>query len=217
MHYSKVFLGAFGYVYEYRHALLKALSVPFILLLILDSTAFFERSTAVGILIFVLAIGVQTIFAINTHRVILLGPDSIPPWGIYKWSKRETLFIVHIFGLMLIMVPVLLLAFIPYIGWLVALCGMFWVAGRFSLVFPGIAIDQGVSFGESWKLTEKYQLLMFLVVIVFPIIVSIPVFLLQFLPYAFFATSIFTAFATVFIVAALSVAYKIISGKEYES
>ena len=47
-------------------------------------------STFVSWIVFVLALAV---FAITTHRLILLGDGSVPRYGLAKWSSRETRFV----------------------------------------------------------------------------------------------------------------------------
>lgn len=101
-------------------------------------------------------------------------------------------------------------AYLPVIGWIVSIGLMFWIMGRLSLVFPAIAIDEVISFKVSWDLTRNYPLLMFLVVLIFPAMFIAPVVVLRLVPYGHVFTSLITAFATVFIVAALSVSYKLI-------
>ena len=61
-------------------------------------------------------------------------------------------------------------------------------------------------------LTKNRQILMFLVVIVFPAILLISAFILGFLPYTFLLTSFLTTLATVFTVAALSVGIRYENG-----
>jgi len=214
MEFKKVALAAIGYVIEYKRPLSKALLIPFVLYMVLDAAELSEHNLLTGIALWGLAVIVQTIFAITTHRVILLGPKSIPTWGLFKWTKRESFFALHAIGLSLMMIPAAVLGFIPFLGGVAALGLICWLFGRMSLVFPAIAIDQGVSFKLSWELTESHQMLMFLVIIVFPAVLLIPAYLLSFLPYTFIATSIVISFlttlSTIFTVAALSVSYKLI-------
>ena len=101
------------------------------------------------------------------------------------------------------------------VGAIVAIAIMCWLVGRLSLVFPGIAVDKGVTFGLSWELTRDYQLLMFLVVVVFPLLLVIPFYLLDMLPYTFAISSVLSTFAVVFEIAALSMAYQLIAGQVY--
>jgi len=208
-------VGAFFYVYHNRIDLLKALLIPFIANLIIGFVNEFDIDKFTYYFLIVLSFLIQTIFAITTHRIILLGKGSVPKWGLRSWSKRETFFFIHVLILMggiylLLLVPIII-DFIPIVILPIIFIFIFWIWGRLSLVFPGIAIDKGVSFKMSWVLTKKYQLLMFLVVIAFPILLAIPSVLLSFVPYTAVLTNILSTFVIVFEVAALSVAYQIIT------
>lgn len=211
MPFKIIILGTLGYVFEYRRILVRALFVPFALYMTLDAINLYQPDAVASFLLGILSLMVQTIFAITTHRVMLLGPQSIPSWGVLGWSRRETLFALHMIGLSLILMPLAFLVYIPVVGWAIATVLVIWIFGRLSLVFPTIAIDRAVSFRDSWQLTRRHQALMIFVVIVFPFVLMIPVYLLRLLPYSFVLTSFFTTLATVFTVTALSVAYKYIS------
>jgi hypothetical protein len=215
MEFRKVVAGAFVYVAKYRKALTKALAIPFAVYLLIDAATLLDLHPALAWFFSILGIGVQAIFAITTHRVVLLGPSSVSTWGINSWTKRETFFVLHVIGLALLMIPMAFIGQIPIVGTLVALVLIFWITGRLSLVFPGIAIDKGVSFRMSWEMTENSQLLMFLVVILFPILLSIPVIILDFIPYTFLLSSLISTSIIVFQVAALSMAYQLISERVY--
>lgn len=215
MEFKKVVAGALVYVIQYRQVLLKALAIPFVVYLLLDAATLLDIPPVLEWLLAALGVGVQAIFAITTHRVVLLGPGSVSTWGITSWSERETFFVLHIIGLGLLMVPIALVGFIPIIGALVALVLICWVTGRLSLVFPGIAVDKGVSFKLSWEMTQNYQMLMFLVVILFPMLLAIPAIILGFIPYTFLFSSFISTFVIVFQIAALSMAYQLICEDVY--
>lgn len=215
MEFKKVVAGALVYVNQYRKVLLKALAIPFVAYLLIDVATLLDIHPVLAWLLAALGVGVQAIFAITTHRVVLLGPSSVSTWGITSWSKRETFFVLHVIGLGLLIIPIALVGFIPIIGALVALVLICWVTGRLSLVFPGIAVDKGVSFKLSWEMTQNYQMLMFLVVILFPMLLAIPAIILNFIPYTFLLSSFISTFVIVFQVAALSMAYQLISEGVY--
>lgn len=217
MDFKKVVAGAFYYINEYKRTLAKALFLPFLAIISIDvMTEMLEPNMAVYIVLGLVSVVVQTIFAITTHRVVLLGPSSISAWGITSWSKRESFFVLHIIGISIMGIPFALLGFIPIVGGITALILICWFAGRLCLVFPGIAVDKGVSFKLSWELTEHHQLLMFLVVILFPTLLAIPSVILVLLPHGYILSSIFSAFILVFQVAALSMAYLLITKDAYK-
>lgn len=222
MEFKKIVAGALYYVAFYKKELAKALLIPFLFLIALDATDFLNLDQGSSNLVGFLAIFVQVIFAIIVHRIVLMGPDAVSKWGISSWTKRETYFFLHVIGLVLILIPCLLLTFIPAVGWLIAAITSCWLLGRLSLVFPGIAIDKGVSFKMSWELTKNHQLLMFLVIIVLPFVLSLlllalPVALSMLLeiPQILYVKSLIVTFVLIFEIAALSMTYQLITSEQY--
>ncbi len=217
MGFREVALGAIGYLNELKQPLAKALVIPFLIYTVLNAAAHIDLNILAFLFATLFSLMVQTVIAVTTHRMILLGPGAVPEWGISRWSMRETFFTLHAVGLVLVVSPLGLLGIVPVVGWLLALIVACWLIGRLSLVFPGIAIDQGVTFGLSWKLTRNRQMLMFLVVVIFPAMLFLPIFLLELLPYTLILTSFLATLATIMTIAALSVAYKIIYKETYET
>lgn len=215
MEFKKILFGAFYTVFRYRGHLARALLLPFVVLVAVEATAFWELPILVEWALLPLVWAIYAIFAITTHRVVLLGAESVPKWGVTSWSKRETYFILHLMGIGLVLFPLALLSVIPVIGSIAAIAIYLWLLSRLSLVFPGIAIDKGVTFKLSWKLTENYQIPVFLVILVPPILFSIPALLLQLAPYGWFLSNVFSSLIVVFEIAALSLAYQAIISTEY--
>lgn len=212
-----MFVGAFAYILHYKKTLAKALVIPFIVYFVSGFLEFVfyyyvPGSTNILISLFLLLSGfaAQIAFAIVTHRVVILGPESVDLWGITSWSKRETNFLIHI--VLLSAVSVIFLApfsFHPHLA-LIAGVVVSWYASRFFLVFPAIATDNKISFRESWELTKKCHLFIFLVIIVFPILLAIPNYLTNYLPYAYFINLLITPLILLFEIAALSLTFKMI-------
>jgi hypothetical protein len=215
--FKYVALGTIAYVFRLKAIFARALLIPFFLYLLLDMTEYLEPIPFLSFSVGFAYLIVHTLFAITTHRIVLLGRESTPKWGILNWSKRETKFVLHMFGLGLMVIPLVVLGFVPVVGMILFLGVMFWFIGRLSLVFPAIAIDQGISFKYSWELTRNYQFLMVLVVIVFPLLLLIPSMLISMVPYTFIITSTLSTLSTVFMVTALSITYREICEEIVES
>lgn len=217
MEFKKILFGAFYTVYSYRGRLSRALLLPFMILIVIEASAFLEIPARANWVLFPITWAIYAIFAITIHRVMLLGPESVPKWGITSWSRRETYFILYSLGIGLMMIPLTLLGVIPIIGSIAAVAIFFWLLGRLSLVFPGIAIDKGLTFSLSWQLTANYQIPMLLVVLVPPIILGIPTLLIELAPYGWFFSNVFASLIVVFEIAALSLAYRTIIDLEYSA
>jgi hypothetical protein len=211
--FLKIVTGAFANVYYYKRVLAKALFIPFSLYLMIDIVTYYHPDGPLYVLVVIVSTLIHAIFAITTHRVMLLGPESISEWGLPKWTWRETRFVFYMIGIVLAVIPIMILAIIPFIGVFIALFLAGWLMSRFSLVFPGIAVDHEASFGESWVMTEKHQLLMFLVVLVFPVLLAIPTYLVERAVPFYMLSAVVSTFLIVFEVTALSLAYKAFSEK----
>lgn len=136
----------------------KALALPFSVIILISVLFSFELSPISELLLIILGGVVQAVLAVVVHRVLILGKNAVPQWGITKLSKREASFFLHAFFLSFLAIPFLPLLFIPGIGWVLCLIGASWLIGRLSLALPGVAVEGGVFFNESWKITRRYQI-----------------------------------------------------------
>lgn len=222
MNIKTVLLGGFGYVYAYRNALAKALLFPVILLIVLELSLSYIASTPYKLFLSFFQFLPYTIIAITVHRIILIGEGSIPEWGYVVPNKRDFQFFLCTIGIsLLFMIPGMLklalftllsnsgIVFVSITATLIAA----YMVSRFSLVFPAIATDKKIEFATSWKATKDYQLLMLVVVFVFPILLNVPSFILQDIPYTSVLTTILSIFAMIFGISTLSVAFQVIKAE----
>ncbi|ONF45207.1 hypothetical protein BTO32_01675 [Marinobacter lutaoensis] len=136
----------------------KALALPFSVIILISVLFSFELSPLSELLLIIFGGIVQAVLAVVVHRVLILGKNAVPQWGITKLSKREASFFLHAFFLSFLAIPFLPLLFIPGVGWVLCLIGTSWLMGRLSLALPGVAVEGGVFFNESWKITRGYQI-----------------------------------------------------------
>ena len=87
---------AFKVAWKKRSIMLRALLVPFIIFILL-TFVYNHYSDSMGLKFDIPYRVVQgivfTILAITCHRLVLLGDSSVPKFGIYTWSMRETRFL----------------------------------------------------------------------------------------------------------------------------
>ncbi len=204
-------------VVSQRREFFKALLKPVIILTVLDLLDHVIWHSIVSLFLYVLGVCIQAILAITTHRLVLLGPDSVPTWGLGRWTSRETLFAAYLAGLSLIFTASLMGAvFFNIEGFIAAILLVLWLISRFILVFPAIAVDQSLPLIASWKLTSKYQLQMIAAAYFIPVLIGIPILFLSKVPNTFLLTSVLATIATVFTTAAISVAFREIL-REYDT
>ena len=175
------------------------------------------------IIIFILIMANISI-AITTHRISLLGEDSVPKFGSYIFGLREFKFLFKtiLFGIIVGIISTLTLL-IPIAGIFILPILLILLISRLSLVFPALACDDEMGFIQAWKSTKKFKLLTILMVIIFPVVFSFSVgivytFAIEFLvklisPHLMILYSILNVFIMVFSIAALSSVYKIVRPK----
>ena len=211
MEINKIILGAFGYVYEYRTVLARALVIPFLILIMISAIPQEWLDFSSILLLGFISLFIYAAFAITVHRTILIGSKAVPRWGIYKLTKREFKFVLCFVGIGIAMIPISFFQQIPFFGSILSTLLACYIFSRLSLVFPAIATDTPLSFREPWNLTQNYQLPMLIIIIIFPLLLSIPETILINIPHTQIFVEIVSFFTSIFVVAALSVAFKVIN------
>lgn len=169
------------------------------------------------------SIVVYVIFAVITHRLYLLGEREAASTTLLTWGKRETYFLFCLLGIGIGFVVVMgLLALLsiavsfPYL-WLIALLFVLYVVARLSLVFPAAAVDQGLTFADSWGLTKNHQFLVLAIVIGVPIIFAVASALLSFVPNSLLLNLVIGLVLGVIGIGCLSLTYREIAVEESSS
>lgn len=210
MTFKKLVLATIGFVLEYRYQLGRALLIPLLLYIFMELIISVSPNSALTVILAFSQVFLQILIAVTTHRMLLLGPQAVPKWGILKWSRRETRFACYAIGLFcFIFIAVIVANFLSYLG-LILLLFCLLVISRLSLVFPAVAIDEKCSFKESWHLTKNWKRLMLLAVFLVPITFSIPILLLSTIPFTMVITIVLSTCLEIFFIAALSISYKVI-------
>jgi len=174
-----------------------------------------------SIVIFIL-IMTNISIAVTTHRVVILGIDSVPTFGSVIFGYREFKMLFKIIQYSIIIaIPLVLVSLIPIVGIFIAIFLSIILISRLSLVFPACACDDKFGFLSAWRATNRYKLLTIVMVILFPFVFSFTVgfvytiaieFLVKIVgPYLSFLYSILDVFLTVFFVSALSSVYNLVN------
>ncbi len=178
----------------------------------------------------------SAVLAVTTHRLVLLGAESVPRYGLGKLNGRDAMFFLYMIGIDLItIIPMTIASLALIFGFgvmpdglaphpvtfglaAVAVLVVFFVS-RFCLVLPGTAVDDEVSFGESWDLTQQSRVSIFVVFSILPVAVLLPVFSLFFYDSQLltFVASVFSTLGIVVGIVFLSVAYKMIRTRERDA
>ena len=95
--------------------------------------------------------------ALSVHRVIIVGPDSVPKWVQYTISKRAAYYTLYAVCLFILLMVISFVSLIPTVGGLLQLLFSVYVFARVLLVFPAISVDRYWSFYYSWLQTKQVQ------------------------------------------------------------
>ncbi|MEZ8142010.1 hypothetical protein A1OQ_17135 [Enterovibrio norvegicus FF-162] len=199
---------AFWFTFRHKMALLRITIIPILVSIFLQLVAIELQSVSfIYAVIFIEAI-LSSIIAINVHRIVLEGEESVPKWGRFKIGKIELWFLAHYLSLWFGVYAIFLLAPVlgAFVGVLIIVGGIF--SCRLCLVFPAIALGKAVSFPYAWKLTAQRTFYMLCVVAITPLIFSFFLITLGFLgvPDAIFSFS--SHLITMLAVITLSFAYQ---------
>jgi hypothetical protein len=129
----------------------------------------------------ILSGALSTLFAVTCHRIVLLGDTSVPKYGLYSWTSRETKFfgwivVVSLYTL-LIIGPVLLGTLLFFLtdfanghddfakghekDWMpvgaatIVMVPVFYVVARLAVLFPATAIGERRNTDWAFAITAK--------------------------------------------------------------
>lgn len=209
MEFITIIQEAFTSVNRVKGVLARALVLHLLIFLSLEVVAYYtELSQAAEIGVAVIGSFVYILVAITTHRILLLGPGSVPGHGVIGFSMRELRYVMYVIGISLIVIPGLLLHFIPLLGAVFFFVFLAWIWGRSALVFPGVALNEEFYLQNSWDKTKGYNFMMAMVVTIYPVLLKMPAYFIEDIQYGSFINVFLNMVATVLEVSALSMAYK---------
>lgn len=177
---------AFHFVWVKKARLLRALVIPAIAIFALENFAYLynrmltEPSFWGSMLGSWLYVAIQSLpyilFAITCHRLVILGDDGVPHFGLMKWTKRETHYLVWFLVIFIICMLLVFainsffvsklvssveaggsvesaqwqwrLIYLAYIPILYVFC-------RLSVLYPAIAVDREVTAQWAWGLSQR--------------------------------------------------------------
>ncbi len=111
------------------------------------------------------------VIPVAVHRLVILGPQSIPKWK-FQFGWREIDFFLYQLYLIAMLIFPLGIIIIMVIGYQYSVSiqitvPLLWVVfslyslSRFSFVFPSIAVDEKFIFIDSWYATKNHQSIIF--------------------------------------------------------
>lgn len=109
--------------------------------------------------------------------------NAVPAYGLKPWSRREFRFLWFVVGIYMVVSLLTTIAVIVVANlyklvsdfqllWIIVTIPAYYVTARLSLVFPATAIDEKATLKWSWQKTRNNGWRMFVVVGVFPWMLS---------------------------------------------
>lgn len=214
----RVIVGALASVLAELPTLGKALLGPGIIYLALHFLPTDEITFGIAILLAVSSLVLHTVFAITTHRIVMLGPDSVPQWGLRSWSRRETRFAGYVLALVMLLAVLIAIAMGtqpvgPIIVMVVAIVG----GCSLSLIFPAIALGEAFTLGDAWRMAQGHISSLILCIWLFPFLLAILTVLVAQIPYARPLAALMELVTTILTIATLSVAFSEIRRQQSEA
>ena len=205
---KKVIVGALASVLAELPVLVKALAIPGGIFLVLKFLPVEEITQTTAIMFALASLFLHTVFAITTHRIVMLGPDSMPDWGLRSWSKRETRFLGYLLIFILMISVLVAFAIVtqpigPMIAMVVAIIG----GCTLTLVFPAIAVEEEFTLGDAWRMAQGHIGSLIVCIGLFSFVLSMLTFAVATIPYALPLAAIFELATNVLTIAVLSVAF----------
>jgi len=168
----KVMLNAFQLVWVMRSDFLKKLSLSYVLIILLESVgkSIDEESRYLGYTVVLLTPLFYTYFAVICHRLVILGNESVPSFGIRKWTMRETRFLGWIISFWLVLMlfiesrSVVARLLFPlfgisdvtafYIPIIITVVPAMYFLSRLSMILPAAAIGKKPGIKWAWNISE---------------------------------------------------------------
>ena len=167
------------------------------------------------------------IFTITTHRIILLGKDSVNAYGL-SWSRREWIFVLYSIGIYIILL-VLSFLMLPIVGMVASLGSSYFMIimnlamlaimllfSRLSMLIPAISVEK-IDIDWSWTMSVSknngFRLLIVLSVVPF-IFKYLLGFMVGISRELNILAEIITLFLLVFEIILLSLSFKYLTGFE---
>lgn len=164
---------AFIVPWEHRRALLSKLFIPIFFLVLLD-TIEWNESESLNItdsVVITVSILLYVYFAVTCHRIIILGSESVPSFGLRKWSMRETRFTAWAVGMMLLIISLFYIIFsyspyllfltefehgdyLIYLLYILVIPTVIYIISRLGIIFPATAVDEMQTIKWAWQITR---------------------------------------------------------------
>lgn len=198
-------------VIERKAELTKALALPLAiylaLILLIQSSI---DSLGVMIAVVILNTMLSVIISVTIHRAIIIEERNTSFAVLTSFGTRERGYLLALIVSGVCCLPSFVFLLIPDIGGYMTTVATAYIFSRISLMFPSVAIDASMSAKDSWRVTKNNQVMMLAVVSVFPAFFSVLEWGMSKLSVPSVLLDVLSVGTIVFVVSALSEAYRTI-------
>ena len=174
---SKVVADALALLWTRKVDLLRALTLPYVLVLLLEYCnvlVFSEVGFGGALALSALSSLVYASFAVTCHRLVLLGNDSVPLLGVLVpgmrvlnfWLCTILLSVTLSILSVIVALPVGMIFDQPWIPLLLVAIPALYIFSRLSLLFPAIAIDDDRIVTRAWLFSRENGLRMMALIVI---------------------------------------------------
>lgn len=205
---KRVIVGALATVLAELPTLAKALVGPGVIYLALAFYQPSEISSGIAVVLAVASLLLHTVFAVTTHRIVMLGSESVPEWGLRSWSRRETRFAGYVLALVFILGFLVALAVAtPPVGPVLLMVLVVVGGPALSLIFPAVALEEEFTLSDAWRMAQGHLPALIICVGLFPTLLAMITFSVTMIPYARPLAALLELITTVLTIATLSLAF----------
>ncbi|MCC5872034.1 MAG: STAS/SEC14 domain-containing protein [Gammaproteobacteria bacterium] len=180
---GRMLAGSLALLLERRAALLHALALPWVVHVLIDAWLLYAPDSAEAALpaIVLLRLAVYVLLAINIHRLMLLGPQTVPPFGVGPFALRELRYLGWscaqiLAAALVVMLCAPLVALSQPLGLMVALLASAWLISRMALLLPEIALGRPMDVAAIWQLGKGAGFGLAVIVVAVPLLAALLMF-----------------------------------------
>ena len=171
-----IFCNAFQFVWDKRVRFLCALIIPVVILLALKHLVTLANNDPWKFVQAFINMAIYILFAITCHRLVLVGDQGVPDFGLKTWTLREWRYMgwaIVIFAIWMLYSFVInsfiVSAFVKNVEAggqadafqsikslsYFAYIPLLYIFSRLSVMYPAIALDRQVTAQWAWRLTDR--------------------------------------------------------------
>jgi hypothetical protein len=206
----KTVVGSLYYAYKYKKQIAQATVIPILLSMILEWLLANITTGFLAVILLLPQFVLPAIVAINVHRVVISGDNSVPKWGRFKIGKIELRFIGYSMLMITAFLPVALLSALdvsPVVTLSLILLVILPLICRLSIIFPAIAVGKDVSLQYAWEVSKSNTLYICGVMLLMFLLSMLVIMPIAFLSSSQLLLGVIGQIVGIFIIVSLSLTY----------